>query len=715
MKIDTTSLLKDFLGALSGTAVILPQSMGLGVVLFSVMGLDASSGALAGIIGAAVLSLVSGIFGATLGMFSAPNGPVTMLLVGVFTIMAGNGATSANMLLTLSAILILTGLFQIIFSLLGGAKLVKYIPYPVIVGLVSGIGILMIKSQLKLFLSPYQSIDDRFIASIPLIIAVVTMLTIIITPKISKKLPAALVGLFVGSLVYALLNSLYLDESFSSWVVGSIPGIDSLHFGFSLVGLHSLNIEEIVTASLALTVLATTDCLVTAIVADSQTNTRHNGRKEIVAQGIGQIIVGLLGGLGGGGTKGATLVNIQSGGGRYSSIFSGLVFVLLILFFGSLGRYLPLSVLGAIIVIVGFGMINFNIIDWLRYKKSRVDAFIALVVLLSVILIDLVSAVGIGIVISMLVYLRMQIKADIIHRRTNASRRTSLVKRTDAEKAILQEYGEKVVMLELTGNLFFATADKLLEEMDPYMREGYIVILHFQRVTLMDLSGVIILLQIASRLKNIGSELVLCHMHKELGLGKKINRALESIDKKHSIKIRTFINIDSAFEYGENRLLVAHGIELRSKDSFIDIEENQLCKNISPNIVEIIQKLSREIKLNKGETLFEQGDMGDSLFMVLKGEVNIELFYGKDDYKLFGKYGAGTYFGEISFLNPGERTASAVCKADTTLLEFKQADLISLESKEKEELSLALLFELGSTLGEELRHSAREIRRLEAV
>ena len=204
-------------------------------------------------------------------------------------------------------------------------------------------------------------------------------------------------------------------------------------------------------------------------------------------------------------------------------------------------------------------------------------------------------------------------------------------------------------------------------------------------------------------------------MHKELGLGKKINRALESIDKKHSIKIRTFINIDSAFEYGENRLLVAHGIELRSKDSFIDIEENQLCKNISPNIVEIIQKLSREIKLNKGETLFEQGDMGDSLFMVLKGEVNIELFYGKDDYKLFGKYGAGTYFGEISFLNPGERTASAVCKADTTLLEFKQADLISLESKEKEELSLALLFELGSTLGEELRHSAREIRRLEAV
>ncbi len=140
MKQNTSSITSDLLGALAGTAVILPQSMGLGVVLFSVMGLDASSGALAGIIGAAILSIVSGIFGATLGMFSAPNGPVTMLLVGVFSVMESQGASSDFMLLTLSAILVLTGIFQVIFSLFGGAKLVKYMPYPVIVGLVTGIG-----------------------------------------------------------------------------------------------------------------------------------------------------------------------------------------------------------------------------------------------------------------------------------------------------------------------------------------------------------------------------------------------------------------------------------------------------------------------------------------------------------------------------------------------------------------------------------------------
>jgi len=712
---DSSSLISDILRALAGTAVILPQSMGLGIVLFSVMGFDASSGAFAGIIGAAILSIISGVFGATLGMFSAPNGPVTMLLIGIFTTMNANGISSDVMLLTLGVILMFTGVFQIIFSLLGGAKLVKYMPYPVIVGLVTGIGILMIKSQLQLFPSAYKSIPEVIIASIPLFIALVTVSTIVITPKFTKKIPAILVGLFFGIIAYQLLNYFYLHDAYPLWVVGEIPSVESLHFGMSMQSLKTLDFEVIVPAALALTILATTDCLVTAIVADSQTNSRHNGKVEIIAQGLGQILTGFLGGLGGGGTKGATLVNLKSGGGRYSAVFSGLLFLLLILFFGNIGLYLPISVLAGVIIFVGYGMINFNIIDWIKYKQSRVDAFIALIVIAVVILVDLVSAVGVGILISMIMYIRMQIKAPIVHRITNAINRKSLTKRRDEEKEILQKNGDKIVMIELTGNLFFATADKLFEEIELYKKENYCVILHFQRVKFIDLSGVMILLQIASNMKNVNAELVLCHMHRELGLGKKINRALKKIDKKHSIKIRTFVNIDLAFEYAENRLLEANSITLRSRDDYIDMEGNLLCKNIKSNILSVIKELSTRKILQDNETLFNQGEIGNSLYMVLKGEINIKLFFDEKSYKLLGRYGAGTYFGEISFLNPGPRTASAISKGETIVLEWSKDSLLSLNSKDKEELAIILLFELGTTLGEELRSSVNEIRRLEAV
>ena len=139
--------ISDILGGFAGSAVALPQAMGLGVVLFTGMGMDASAGAMAGLLGAAILSVVSGFFGATIGMISAPNGPVTMLLVGVFAGMSANGADSAEMVTALSAILILTGLFQLIFGAVGGGQLIKYIPNPVVAGLVTGIGLLMTKKR----------------------------------------------------------------------------------------------------------------------------------------------------------------------------------------------------------------------------------------------------------------------------------------------------------------------------------------------------------------------------------------------------------------------------------------------------------------------------------------------------------------------------------------------------------------------------------------
>ena len=300
----------------------------------------------------------------------------------------------------------------------------------------------------------------------------------------------------------------------------------------NLEELKALDLKLIITTALALMILASTDCLVTAIVADSQTNLRNNSKKEIVAQGIAQVFTGFVGGLGGGGTKGATLINLQSGGRRWSGVIAGLFFILLILFFGFLGEYLPIAVLAGVIIFVGFGMINFNLIHWFFYKKSRVDGVIALSVFIITISIDLVTAVGIGILISMIMYFRMQIKSPIIHMQRDGIHKRSLSVRTDEEKNILDNFGSSIVMLELRGNIFFATADKLLEISEEYIKKDQYLIFNFLRVQFIDISGIILILQVASRMKKAGGELILCHMHKELGIGKKINKALEKIDKK---------------------------------------------------------------------------------------------------------------------------------------------------------------------------------------
>jgi len=709
------SIFSDTLGAFAGSAVILPQSMGLGVVLFSVMGLDASTGALAGIIGAAVLCFISGLFGATIGMLSAPNGPVTMLLVSTMSLLASGGSSSEYMLLTLSAILVLTGIFQIIFSLSGGANLVKYIPYPVIVGQITAIGILMIKSQLSFIFSSYETIDNIYMASIPLLIASLTIGTILLIPKISPKIPTVLAGFILGIIFYQAINYFFIHNSYPNWVVGTVPSIENMHFNLNFESFKTLNIELIITTSLALMVLASTDCLVTAIVADAQTNLRNDSKKEIIAQGLSQIIIGFLGGLGGGGTKGATLINLKSGGRRWSGVISGLLFILLILFFGFLGQYLPISVLGGVIILVGFGMINFNLIQWFIYKKSRMDGMIALSVFIITISVNLVTAVGIGILISMIMYFRMQIKAPIVHRIRNGLDKRSFTIRNKEENDILTHNGTSIIMIELRGDIFFATADKLLQTSEAYIEKNHYLILNFLRVQFIDISGIILLLQIASKMKKTGGELILCHMHKSLGIGKKINKALEKIDKNNHIKIRILVDTDTSFEYAENQILVKNGINYEKERSLIPLHENDLCQNMSQPMVKLIETLSTKHTIVKGNPLFHQDSHANSLFILLQGEIEIRLYSSKKAYKRLAKYISGTYFGEISFITAGKRTASAFATHDSLLLEFSSEDLNQLDEKEKSALLTTLFFVIGKRMSQELRESAQEIRRLEEV
>jgi SulP family sulfate permease len=713
MKKDKLAI-NDVLGGLTGAAVALPQSIGLGVVLFTAMGLDASAGALAGLLGAIILQFVVGGVSATTGVISAPNGPMTMLLVGVMTAMSQNGMSSDTMVLTLSAILVLTGVFQIIFSLLGGTKLIKFIPYPVIAGLIAGVGILMVDSQWNLLIKEWSSsVPPNIEESFGFIIAAITILFMVLIPKVTKgKVPAAIAGLIAGISSYFVLIKLLSLNPHASWVVGPIPSISSLSFNFHLDKISNLPLSIVLSSAFALTILGTVDSLVTSLLADSKTGERHNSKKEIITQGSSEILIGLVGGLGGWGTKGATLVATGAGGRRWSPIVAGALFLIIFLYAGHVGDYLPLSVLAGIISMVGIGMIDINIFKWLKYKEMRIDGIVAVLVVIATITFSLIVAVGVGISLAILLFLYQNANQVIIHRRsTGVQRRSSCAYSVEAEY-ILKKYGNNTVLYELKGDIFFGTADRLRSVIENDIQKNATIILHFRRVDQIDMSGMIVLLQITDEARNKNCEIVFCYLHKGLRFGKKIKDAFAKIDSKRSFDSKVFEDTDSTLEYAEKKLLKFHGMEV-VKEQEISFEKNSLCRTLKDSQIMRLKELSTLVKVEKNSYVFKQDDFDECIYLIYKGEVELRLNIADEGYKRISKYESGSYFGELLFIHPGNRESDAIATEYTELYVVKRSSLKELKKGHIVSLVLALTHEFSHSMRKALRYSANEIRRLE--
>lgn len=281
---------------------------------------------------------------------------------------------------------------------------------------------------------------------------------------------------------------------------GYIPSFHGFIDIIPISDLQKLPWLTILTISLAVAMLASIDCLLTAVVADGQTGSRHNSKLELTAQGIGQILSGILGGIGGGGTKGSTLVAIESGGRRWSGVVCALSIISLILFAGSMGLLLPVSVLAGVIAYVGINMLDINILSWFQRRRLRVDAIVAIAVIALTLIYDLLVGLGVGLVGSVLLYTRTQFRLPVLHDRATGRNHRSLQERSDAENQLLNEHGDRIIYLELRGSLFFGTVDRLFNELLEDLEKPVWMVINMRRVQHIDSSAVHLLGQMAARL-----------------------------------------------------------------------------------------------------------------------------------------------------------------------------------------------------------------------
>ncbi|MEC9062675.1 MAG: SulP family inorganic anion transporter [Pseudomonadota bacterium] len=528
VKINLSNLRGDFTGGLTAGIVALPLALALGVA--------SGLGPMAGLYGAIAVGFFAALFGGTPAQISGPTGPMVVVLAGLFASLSGD----ASLIFTA---VILAGIFQIVFGVLGVGQYIRLVPYPVISGFMSGIGAIIIILQIGRLLGhepPGGTIGaltylPTALADIDFATLALGLGTLVIAykwpPQLGKYVPGALAALIIGTLVSLAL---------SVPILGDIPtGLPSLHLPVFDQSKALLILE----AAFILAVLGAIDSLLTSLVADNMTRTRHDSNKELIGQGIGNTFAGLIGGIAGAGATMRTVVNIRSGG-KYniSGMVHALVLLAIVLGLSPLAAQIPHAVLAGILVKVGL-----DIIDWSYLKRAhkgpRWDFGLMIMVLALTVFVDLITAVGVGVVFAALAYVKQIAQLQI-----EELKKIPESLNDPKENELLESLKGKVSIFSFGGPLSFGAAADLGHHVRERVKPGSkVTILDFSRVPLMDVSAAMAVDTVTSDALAAGRHLVIC------GANAEVNKVLEGVNEAHP-GIPNFDTLHDALLYAEKQV-----------------------------------------------------------------------------------------------------------------------------------------------------------------
>lgn len=495
----------DFFGGLTAGIVALPLALAFGV--------QSGLGAAAGLYGAIFLGFFAAIFGGTPSQISGPTGPMTVVSAATIALFISQspGGDVSTVMGAIVASFVLAGIIQVLLGIFKVGSLIKFIPYPVISGFMSGIGVIIILLQLFPAMgqaSPKTTIDvvKEIVPALSnidiyaLMYAAITILIIYLFPKITKAVPSTLVALLAVTILAVILKH---DVP----VIGDIPtGIPPLHIA-GLFTIDSKLYTLILEAGVTLAALGAIDSLLTSVVADNVTKTKHNSNKELIGQGIGNAVGGLFGGLPGAGATMRTLVNIRSGGrNRISGVIHAVVLIIVLLGAGKYAALIPKSVLAGILITVGIGILDYKGFRHIR-KVPKADAFIMIVVLFITVFLDLLVAVAIGMVMASFLFMKKM--SDITEEKTKITELDEIQREKGWEDEEMPDYVMKNVLVKhLEGPLFFGFASGFTEKIAT-LKDIKFVIIRMKKVPFMDQTGLYALEDAILSLEQKGIEVLL--------------------------------------------------------------------------------------------------------------------------------------------------------------------------------------------------------------
>lgn len=475
----------DIFGGITAGIVALPLALAFGV--------QSGLGAVAGLYGAIVLGVFAALFGGTETQVSGPTGPMTVVSAMVIaSAIEVSGSLQAGMGIVIASFF-LAGGFQILFGILKIGKYIKYIPYPVLSGFMTGIGLIIILFQIYPLLghvSESNSVEILLNITQPLssvnlhafALGALTILIIYGFPKVNKTIPSPLVALLVGTGLSYLL----------SWevpAIGSIPdGLPNLYIG-EMFSIDPSLYWTILEYAIMLSALGAIDSLLTSVIADNITKTKHHSDRELIGQGIGNMLASVIGGLPGAGATMRTVVNVNSGGKtKLSGIIHGLFLVSVLFGLGKYASLIPLSVLSGILITVGIGIIDYKGLRHL-IRVPKADAIVLFLVLVITVFGNLLHAVGVGVVLACVLFMKKL--SDIVENETSLEALAGFggEEPWEDESTIYKNYSNQIFIKHLYGPMFFGFTAKFQELIKQLKGNARILIIRMDRVPHIDQSG----------------------------------------------------------------------------------------------------------------------------------------------------------------------------------------------------------------------------------
>ncbi|MBF0140662.1 MAG: SLC26A/SulP transporter family protein [Magnetococcales bacterium] len=729
-----TDWVGDAWGGLAAMLVALPSAIAYGVAAFTPLGAAYFPlGAMAGVMGVVAMGLSTPAIGGAPRLITAPCAPAAAVLSALAMERVASGTMSPEQILVfLTMVALVSSFLQILFGAVGAGRVIKFIPYPVVTGYLSGVGLLIFLSQVpKLLGLPKETplwqglIHPDLWQKTGILVGVTTIIGMVVAPKITRKLPAPVVGLLMGMAIYflaSLRDPTLLKLANNPLLIGVIQvDFSSLTQAFAgrwqaLGGLHLADVTTLLVPAATLSTLLSVDTLKTCVVVDALTRTRHHSNRELMAQGAGNFLSALVGGMPGAGTMGATLVSINSGGhSRLAGILEGVFSLVVLLFLSSLLGWVPIAALAGILIVVAFRMVDWHSFALLKRSETRLDFFVAASVVVVAATFNLIAAAGAGVALAVMLFLRDQVKTSVIRRKLSGGQYSSKRHRSSEERYILEEKKQSVIICELQGNLFFGTTDQLYSRLEPELRLCRYLILDVSRVQSIDFTAAHMLSQIDSMLSENGAHLILAEPSPAIAMGRDPLIYLTHLGLQPSPHLQIFPTIEDAIEWVEESLLANDPRSATSEDRPLSLREFPLFRGIEEaekeDVIRLLDTIVVERSYHVGETLFKRGDSGDEIYFVRRGGVRIVMPIHEGKEHTLAVFGRGSFFGDMAFIDRAPRSTHAVAIMDTDVFILSR-QLFDKTSHNHPEMAKYVFLRLCSVLTVRLRYADAEIMAL---
>ena len=458
-RIHANNLRGDAFGGLTAAVVALPMALAFGVA--------ATGDPAPGLWGAVIIGLVASLFGGTPTLISEPTGPMTVVFSSVILSLTATAPDKETAMAMAFTVVILAGIFQILFGVFRLGRYVTQMPYTVISGFMSGIGAILVILQLPAFFGQKASGGvigtltslPSLVAGIQpmeLALALITVAILWFTPSgIKKFCPPQLLALVLGTL---LSVTLFQDAGLKT-----IPAFNAELPTLQMPNFSGGQMRLMFVDAAVLGMLGCIDALLTSVVADSLTRTEHDSNKELVGQGLANIASGLFGGLPGAGATMGTVVNIQAGGrSALSGLVRALILMVVVLAAAPLASMIPLAVLAGIALKVGIDIIDWDFLQRAHHLSVKAAVITYGVIALTV-LVDLITAVGIGVFVANVLTID-RMSALQSRKVKTISTADDDVELSSDEQQLLDQASGKVLLFQLAGPMIFGVAKAIARE-----------------------------------------------------------------------------------------------------------------------------------------------------------------------------------------------------------------------------------------------------------